>query len=191
MVVLVTIRGVDEKAIYFLQQSSSFEYHLGFDVLDAFSFLKMKQVSSSSSQSNPRNSHLDSAMVSADTDELKADLVEPREEPEFEVKKAPGELEREDRAERRKRHVRLFCFSCNRYEGHSIAARSRLLYSFLIGITFGLYHFLGRFSCHCCGTVRLARYDWLNVRFLYRTLWIGGSARAKKSKAKSRTRRKY
>ena len=38
LVVLVTIRGVDEKAIYFLQQSSSFEYHLGFDVLDAFPF---------------------------------------------------------------------------------------------------------------------------------------------------------
>ena len=132
-------------------------------------------------------------VVPANADELlTADRVEIYEEPVFVGEKTPADLEREERAERRKRHVRLFCFSCNRYEGHSIAARSRLLYSFLLGITFGVYYYLGRFSCHCCGTVRLGRYDWLNVRFWYRTLWVGGSARAKKSSAKtrSRTRRK-
>ena len=101
-----------------------------------------------------------------------------------------GELEREDRAARRKRHIRLFCFSCNRYEGHSVAARSRLLYSFMTGLTFGLYNIFGRFSCHCCGSVRLARRDYLNPRFWYRTMWLGGVARSKKSKSKSRSRRK-
>jgi len=92
-----------------------------------------------------------------------------------------GEIERADRAARRKRHVRLFCFSCNRYEGHSVASRSRILYSFLVGFTFGLYYFLGRYACHCCGSVRLARRDWLNPRFWYRTMWLGGIVRSKKS----------
>ena len=100
-----------------------------------------------------------------------------------------GEAEAEDRAARRKRHVRMFCFSCNRYEGHSIAAKSRILYSFLVGFTFGLYYYLGRYSCHCCGTVRLARRDWLNPRFWYRNMWLGSVAKPKKSKSKSRSRR--
>lgn len=100
------------------------------------------------------------------------------------------EIERADRAARRKRYVRLFCFSCNRYEGHSVASRSRILYSFLVGFTFGLYYFLGRYACHCCGSVRLGRRDWLNPRFWYRTMWLGGMARSKKAKTKSRSRRK-
>ena len=100
-----------------------------------------------------------------------------------------NEIEAADRAARRKRHVRLFCFSCNRYEGHSVAARSRLLYSFLVGFSFGLYYYLGRYSCHCCGSVRMARRDWLNPRFWYRSMWLGGVARSKKSKSKSRSRR--
>ena len=100
----------------------------------------------------------------------------------------PSELE-QDRAARRRRHVRMFCFSCNRYEGHSIAARNRTLYSYLVGFTFGLYYYLGRYSCHCCGSVRLARYDWLNVRYWYRTVWLGGIVTTKKSSSKSRSRR--
>ena len=102
----------------------------------------------------------------------------------------PSQQEKDDRAARRKRHVKLFCFSCNRYEGHSVAARSRLLYSFLVGCSFGLYYYFGRYSCHCCGSVRLARNDWLNPRFWYRVVWLGGVVTPKSSKSKSRSRRK-
>ena len=93
-----------------------------------------------------------------------------------------------ERAARRKRHVRLFCFSCNRYEGHSVAAKSRIIYSFLVGFTFGLYYYLGRFSCHCCGSARLTRNDWLNPRFWYRTFRFGGVAKSKKASSKTRPR---
>ena len=102
-----------------------------------------------------------------------------------------SDLESVERGKRRRRHVRLFCFSCNRYEGHSVASRNRMLYSFAVGLSLGLYYFLGRFSCHCCGSVRLARRDWLNPRFWYRTVWLGGVITgSKKSKTKSRSRSK-
>ena len=98
-------------------------------------------------------------VVPANADELlTADRVEIYEEPVFVGEKTPADLEREERAERRKRHVRLFCFSCNRYEGHSIAARSRLLYSFLLGITFGGITILADFR-----VIAVARYGWVDM----------------------------
>lgn len=91
-------------------------------------------------------------------------------------------------SERKKRHVRLFCFSCNRYEGHSIGSKHRFFYSFLLGLTFGLYFYLGRYLCHCCGNVRLGRYDWINPRFWFRAIRErgGGSKRKRKVRKKSK-----
>jgi hypothetical protein len=88
--------------------------------------------------------------------------------------------------DRKKRHVRIFCFSCNRYEGHSVASRSRFFYSFLIGLTFGLYYYLGRYMCHCCGSVRLGRFDWVNPRFWMRSLRLGGSPKRKPKKRRAK-----
>ena len=93
------------------------------------------------------------------------------------------------RSERKKRHVRLFCFSCNRYEGHSIASRHRFFYSFLIGLTFGLYFYLGRYTCHCCGSIRLGRYDWINPRYWSRALRPGGSSGKQKRKVGRKSKR--
>ena len=152
------------------------------------SFPKVTKLSSPSSQSKTPNLESSSVLVGSDTDVLlESEQVDAYEDSVFQDEKSLTELQDQERAERRRRRrVRLFCFSCNRYEGHAVAARRRLFYSFVLGFTFGLYRYLGLYACNCCGSVRLGRYDWLNLRFWYRTIWVGGSARAKKNQTRRR-----
>jgi hypothetical protein len=68
-------------------------------------------------------------------------------------------------AKRSRRKLRLFCFHCNRPEGHSIPYLGAWFYSYFIGLTFGLIHFIGPFRCQCCGKQRLMFRDWLHPKF--------------------------
>ncbi|QEG22796.1 hypothetical protein [Mariniblastus fucicola] len=60
---------------------------------------------------------------------------------------------------------KLYCFHCNRMEGHSNPYIGAWFYSYFIGLTFGLLHFIGPFRCTCCGRQRLMFRDWAHPKF--------------------------
>ncbi|MEL7498161.1 MAG: hypothetical protein AAFN77_11155 [Planctomycetota bacterium] len=85
------------------------------------------------------------------------------------ISKEQQAAEEEDRASRKRK--RMFCFECNRQEGHFISEGNRFVFSFLVGLTFGLIYVIGPYNCQCCGAQRLWRFDsfnpafwWLNMR---------------------------
>lgn len=72
------------------------------------------------------------------------------------------------RVKRSRRRKGLFCFNCNRKEGHFLAKQHRWYYSYLVGLTFGLIKFVGPFQCQCCGSNRLMNTNSTNLRFWWR-----------------------
>lgn len=87
------------------------------------------------------------------------------------------------RKKKKKKRFKMFCFSCNRPEYHSLKAKKGRIYSYLLGMTFGLLTFIGPFTCVCCGNYRFWCRNWLNPRFWFRNLG------KKKSKRKSSSKR--
>lgn len=93
---------------------------------------------------------------------------------------------REEKAESRfSNRKRMFCFGCNRPDGHAIAGGNRFFYSFLLGLTFGLIYLVGPYRCQCCGTLRLFRFNRMNPRYWFhktrqRSLAKGISGRRKR-----------
>ncbi len=85
---------------------------------------------------------------------------------EFEDKLDETEFEPDGR---KRKKTRIFCFECNRLEGHSLYVRSRWFYSYLLGLTFGLVTIVGPYQCQCCGQKRLMCRDFLNLRYWFRT----------------------
>jgi len=90
-----------------------------------------------------------------------------------------------------RKRKRLYCFSCNRPEGHSLWKQHFWYYSFLSGLTFGVVKLFGPFQCQCCGHRRLMSVDLLSPRYLYRSFVLrkagggrktgGGSRKGKKT----------
>jgi len=72
------------------------------------------------------------------------------------------------RKKNKKKRFKMMCFSCNRPEFHSLKARRRWLYSYVLGLTFGISYVVGPFSCSCCGSSRLMRRNWLSPRYWLR-----------------------
>ena len=68
---------------------------------------------------------------------------------------------------RNRKRLRLFCFHCNRPEGFYHANRGTWMYSYLIGLTFGLSRWIGPFKCRCCGHRRFFKTDRLHPK-----MWI-------------------
>lgn len=66
---------------------------------------------------------------------------------------------------RKRKKLRLYCFHCNRPEGHSNPYLGAWFYSYFIGLTFGLLHFFGPFRCQCCGRSRLMFRNWAHPKF--------------------------
>ena len=62
----------------------------------------------------------------------------------------------------------IYCFSCNRQEGHFISAYSRFILILAVVLSLGLYVFVGQYRCHCCSSSRFMRYDFLNPKYWYR-----------------------
>ena len=81
------------------------------------------------------------------------------------------EQEFADDSGRRKSRKRrkMFCFHCNRPEGHFLSAQHRWYYSFATGMTFGLIKIIGPYQCQCCGAKRLMCANRLNLRY-----WLQG-----------------
>ena len=71
-------------------------------------------------------------------------------------------------SKRKKKHVKMMCFSCNRPEVHTLVVRKRWFFSYLLGLTFGLSLILGPFFCVCCGTTRWMCHNYLNPRYWFR-----------------------
>ena len=69
---------------------------------------------------------------------------------------------------KKRRRLRLHCFSCNRPEGFFTANKGRWFHYYFLGLTFGLGTILGPFKCVCCGHNRLMRYDFLNPRIWFK-----------------------
>ena len=83
---------------------------------------------------------------------------------------------------KKKKRFKIFCFSCNRPEYHSMKSKKGRIYSYLLGMTFGLLTFIGPFTCVCCGSSRFWCRNWLNPRYWFRNF-------KKKSKRKSSSKR--
>ncbi len=95
-------------------------------------------------------------------------------------------LDEPSRTRSRKRR-KLFCFNCNRPEGHFYFYQDRWYYSFLVGLTFGLIKILGPFQCQCCGSKRWMIANWLNPGFLeVQSRLNKKSSSSKRKKKKSR-----
>lgn len=109
--------------------------------------------------------------LSADFDQGLNDSIEDRYDDNFS----------DDRSQKKKKkkRVKMMCFSCNRPEHHSLKAKKRWLFSFVLGMTFGLSFFIGPFTCVCCGNSRLMCRNWLNLRYWFRK---GKTSRAASSK---------
>ena len=71
----------------------------------------------------------------------------------------------EETGSKKRKKVRLFCFHCNRPEGHGNPYLGTWFYSYFIGLSFGLLHFFGPFRCQCCGRNRLMFRNWANPKF--------------------------
>ena len=82
------------------------------------------------------------------------------------------------------RRTRMFCFECNRQEGHSIAGENRFVFSFLVGLTLGLIYIVGPYICQCCGAQRLFRFDNLNPFY-----WFQSAKQIRSSSGRRRRRR--
>lgn len=95
-----------------------------------------------------------------------------------------GEMEDLSASRKPRQRYRLYCFSCNRPEGHFLSHENRWYYSFLIGMTFGLIRLVGPYQCQCCGHHRLMRSNHLNVRYLIK--YMESSKTKKKSRSKRR-----
>jgi len=65
----------------------------------------------------------------------------------------------------RSKKTRLYCFHCNRPETHSNPYLGAWVYSYFIGLTFGLLHLFGPFRCTCCGRQRLMFRNWAHPKF--------------------------
>lgn len=66
---------------------------------------------------------------------------------------------------RSRKKSRMYCFHCNRQEVHANPYIGAWFYSYFIGLTFGLLHFIGPFRCTCCGRQRLMFRDWAHPKF--------------------------
>ncbi len=123
------------------------------------------------SQAEQKIPYADSAQISADDLDL-------------------GNVDEHGNKIRRKRK-RIYCFSCNRQEGHSLWKQHFWYYSFLSGLTFGVIKLFGPFQCQCCGHRRLMSVDMLSPRYLYRSFILGkasSSGRGRKSKSEAKFR---
>ncbi len=85
------------------------------------------------------------------------DFVDPQDSGEFE--------ELGSRKSKSRSKTRMYCFHCNRPEGHSNPYVGTWFYSYFIGLSFGLLHFFGPFRCQCCGRQRLMFRDWAHPKF--------------------------
>ena len=65
-----------------------------------------------------------------------------------------------------RKRIGIFCFNCNRREGHFLYRQNSWYYSYLIGLTFGLIKIIGPYQCQCCGARRFMCADWLHSRYL-------------------------
>lgn len=109
-----------------------------------------------------------------------AEVLPDRPEDDFVDVEGPGQ------ESSRSRRFRLHCFHCNRPEGHFVKYRERTIYSFFVGLTFGLIYFVGPFRCQCCGHSRLLRVD-----FVHPILWARAfSNRDRNSGRRKRSRRR-
>lgn len=81
--------------------------------------------------------------------------------------------------------TRMFCFECNRQEGHFVSESNRFIYSFILGLTFGLAYLIGPYTCQCCGSQRLFRYDRLHPYYWFQSA-KHRSQRSKKSRRRKR-----
>ena len=108
-----------------------------------------------------------------DLSDLAAAHAKPPVKPEAVAKDFVDGFEQEfadDSGKRRSRKRRkLFCFHCNRPEGHFLSAQYRWYYSFAVGMTFGLVKIIGPYQCQCCGAKRLMFANWLNLRYWFRS----------------------
>ena len=94
--------------------------------------------------------------------------------------------EPEQKKKKKKKRFKMECFSCNRPEYHSVKAKNRLLYSYVLGLTFGLSVFIGPFTCVCCGSSRLMNRNWLNPRFWFRKYWLERKKTKRRSSSSSK-----
>ena len=90
-----------------------------------------------------------------------------------------GDKSTQSRSSSRSRR-RLFCFQCNRPEGHFLASERRWFYSFLLGLTFGIINLFGPYRCQCCGAVRMMAFNAINPRYWFRTSRHHSLAKQKK-----------
>ena len=98
-----------------------------------------------------------------ENDELKANLPEaiqpgvvvPQVENVPEVDESVTVKGQLDQRPASRKRVGIFCFNCNRREGHFLHRENRWYYSYLIGLTFGLIKIIGPLQCQCCGARRL------------------------------------
>ena len=89
----------------------------------------------------------------------------------------------------------IYCFSCNRQEGHFIAAYSRFILILSLILSLGLYAIFGQYRCHCCSSPRMFRYDFLNPKYWYRKIQlrrdgVGRNRRRKSSRSRRSGRRR-
>jgi hypothetical protein len=87
---------------------------------------------------------------------------------------------------RRKRRKWMFCFHCNRPEGHFVAFRGSWLYSFVTGMTFGLIKFVGPYKCQCCGKNRLMSSNFLNPKWHFKEAKNRTASRSSRSSGRRR-----
>lgn len=117
-------------------------------------------------ESNPE----ESSPAEIDTDE--EDFVDPLED---------DELDFPSRGSRKR--IGMFCFHCNRREGHFLYRQNRWYYSYLIGLTFGLIKIVGPYQCQCCGHRRFMCADWISLRYLLRRNRDRRNSKSKKGKS--------
>jgi hypothetical protein len=101
-----------------------------------------------------------------------------------------GNIDSQGRRIHRKRRE-IYCFSCNRLEGHFLWKQHFWYYSFLTGLTFGFVKWIGPFQCQCCGHRRLMSANMLSPRYWYRKFVMGKASsggRARKGKSDEKFR---
>ena len=82
-----------------------------------------------------------------------------------------------------RKRVGIFCFNCNRPDGHFLPRQHRWYYSYLVGLTFGLVKIVGPYQCQCCGARRFMCSDWISLRYLLRRLRDRRVSKSKKGKS--------
>ena len=105
--------------------------------------------------------------LDAEYEQTLAGSVEEREREREEERETQAQ-EEATRKKNKKKRFKMMCFSCNREEYHSLKAKRRWLYSYVLGASFGLSYFVGPFPCSCCGSSRLMCRNWMSLRYWFR-----------------------